>query len=65
MNEDILLPIELPAEALKLAWRQMSLLQAVNDRFTHSITRRGKSGRSACHPTEAVPTSIANSRYGA
>jgi hypothetical protein len=28
MNEDILLPIELPAEALKLAWRQVSLLIA-------------------------------------
>jgi len=33
MNEDILLPVGRPAEALKLAWRQVSLLQAVNDRF--------------------------------
>ena len=33
MNEGIPLPVDLPAGALKLAWWQVSLLQAVNDRF--------------------------------
>jgi len=29
MSEEILLPVDLPAEALKLAWWQVSCLQAV------------------------------------
>jgi hypothetical protein len=41
MDEDIPLPVDLPAGALKLAWWQVSCLQAVNDRFqSGAITGR-------------------------
>jgi hypothetical protein len=44
MNEDIPLPVDLPAGALKLAWWQMSCLQAVNDRF-QSVAITGRANR--------------------
>jgi hypothetical protein len=44
MNEDILLPVDLPAEALKLAWWQVSCLQGVNDRF-QSVAITGRANR--------------------
>jgi hypothetical protein len=44
MNEDILLPVDLPAEALKLVWWQVSCLQALNDRF-QSVVITGRANR--------------------
>jgi hypothetical protein len=50
MNQDILLPVDLPAEALKLAWWQVSCLQAVNGRF-----------RRSAHPSRRFESSLGTS----
>jgi hypothetical protein len=44
MNEDIPLSVDLPAEALKFAWWQVSCLRAVNDRF-QSVAITGRANR--------------------
>jgi hypothetical protein len=50
-----LFPVDLPAGALKLAWWQVSCLQAVNGRFqSGAITGPGKSGMAPFHPTGPI-----------
>jgi hypothetical protein len=44
MNEDIILPVDLPGEALKFGWWQVSCLQRVNDRF-QSAAIAGRANR--------------------
>jgi hypothetical protein len=55
MHEDILLPVDLPAEALKLAWWQVSCLQAVMTAFKAWPSQVGQIGNAA-FPPQAAPT---------
>ena len=66
MNEDIPLPVDLPAGVLKWARRRVSRLQTVNDRF-ESARIHGRANGEGPETTllEPFPTCIANGRYGA
>jgi hypothetical protein len=53
MNEDIPLPVDLPAAPLKSARRRVSRLQTVNDRF-ESPQIQGRANWEGPQTTEAV-----------